>query len=50
MRPVLPVGTSVPCSSYNFPTVFTGGLPAVPGAARMSFGCATLAQATSVEP
>ena len=30
--------------------VLHGGLPAVPGASRMSAGCAIVAQATSVEP
>ena len=39
-----------PCSSTIRTTVPRGGLPAVPGAARMSSGVAIDAQATSVEP
>ena len=50
MRPVWPGATSRSCSSNSFTTVPSGGLPAVPGAARRSSGVAIVAHATSVEP
>src|SRR5213078_1771160 len=49
ISPLSPGGCSLPSSSKILSDVPGGGLPLVPGAARMSSGSAMAAQATSVE-